>query len=119
MVKDIAFVAYAVRDVPKAIAFYRDVVGLQQGELSNEDFAEFVVGSGTFAVDGQPPDYEPGSCNGVSFEVDDVDAARTRLAAAGVSVTDVYHFPTCAMCFAKDPDGNGFALHTRADVARR
>lgn len=84
MIKDVAFVAYAVRDVPRAVAFYRDVVGLK-----------------------------PGTCNGVAFEVDDIRAAHERLASNGVSVTEVYEFPICFACFAKDPDGNGFALHQR------
>jgi len=113
MVEDIAFTAYAVRDVPAAVAFYRDVIGLVPGEVFNDGYVEFDVGSGVFAVDGDPPGYEPGSCSGVNFEVDDVVALRERLAARGVDIGDVYQFPTCAVCFAKDPDGNRFALHQR------
>jgi predicted enzyme related to lactoylglutathione lyase len=111
MVKDIAFVAYAVRDVPKAAAFYRDVVGLGEGTVYTEQFIEFTVGSGAFAVDGDPPGYEPGTCSGVNFEVDDIAAARQRLVDHGVSVTEVYEFSACSVCFARDPDGNRFALH--------
>jgi predicted enzyme related to lactoylglutathione lyase len=111
MVKDIAFIAYAVRDVPKAAAFYRDVVGLGEGRVYAEQFIEFTVGSGAFAVDGDPPGYEPGSCSGVNFEVDDIAIARQRLVDHGVPVTEVYEFSACSACFAKDPDGNGFALH--------
>jgi predicted enzyme related to lactoylglutathione lyase len=113
MVKDVAFIAYAVRDVPKAAAFYRDVLGLKPGETFNEDFVEFDVGSTAFALDAQPPGYAPGTCNGMNFEVDDVAAMRRRLVENTVEVTDVYEFPTCSICFAKDPDGNGFALHQR------
>lgn len=111
MIKDIAFVAYAVRDVPKAVAFYRDVVGLEPGKAFNEGYVEFNVGSGAFAVDGDPPGYEPGTCSGVNFEVDEIAAARQRLVDHGATVTQVYEFPSCSVCFAKDPDGNGFALH--------
>lgn len=113
MVKDVAFIAYAVRDVQKASAFYRDVVGLQPGKSFNENFVEFDVGSTAFAVDAEPAGYEPGTCNGISFEVDDVRAARERLLEGGVTVTEVFDFPVCSACFAKDPDGNGFALHQR------
>ena len=109
----VAFIAYAVRDVPRALAFYRDVVGLQTGEAFNENYVEFDAGSTAFAIDSAPPGYEPGTCNGVNFEVGDVSKARERLVQNGVAVTEVYDFPTCSVCFAKDPDGNGFALHQR------
>jgi len=33
MYKGLAFIAYSVKDVPRAIAFYRDVVGLKPGEM--------------------------------------------------------------------------------------
>lgn len=113
MVKELAFVAYAVRDVPRAVAFYRDVVGLEPGESFGDDMVEFNAGPTAFAVDANPPGYEPGTCNGVAFEVDDVVASRERLLQAGAGVTEVYDFPNCRACFAKDPDGNGFALHQR------
>ena len=113
MVKDVAFIAYAVRDVPRAVAFYRDVLGLEPGEPFGERYVELNVGSGVFAVDGDPPGYEPGTCAGVNFEVDDVSAARANLIKNDVDAGEIYEFPTCTVCFAKDPDGNRFALHKR------
>lgn len=105
--------AYAVSDVPRSVAFYRDVVGLSLGEAFNESYVEFDVGSTAFAVDGEPAGYAPGTCSGVAFEVDDVDAVRTRLANDGATVSEVYDFPVCRICFAQDPDGNRFAIHRR------
>lgn len=114
MIKDVAFVAYAVSDVPRAVAFYRDVLGLQPGESFGEHFVEFNVGSTAFALDGEPPPgSEPGTCTGMNFEVDDISAAHGHLVANNVHVSQVYNFPACSICFAKDPDGNGFALHQR------
>jgi predicted enzyme related to lactoylglutathione lyase len=113
MIKDVAFIAYAVRDVPRAMAFYRDVVGLQPGESFSDEYVEFNVGSIAFAVDSSPAGYEPGTCSGVAFEVDDITAARARLVENDVHVTEVYDFANCSACFAKDPDGNNFALHQR------
>jgi len=113
-IKDVAFTAYAVSDVPRAIAFYRDILGLEQGEWFNDRFIEFNVGSTAFAIDGDPPPgAEPGKCTGVNFEVDDVVAAREHLLRNNVAVSDVYDFPPCFMCLAKDPDGNSFTLHKR------
>lgn len=116
MIKDVAFIAYAVRDVPRAVAFYRDVLGLQTGEPFNANYVEFNVGSTAFAVDGEPPGYAPGTCSGLNFEVDDVATVRKHLLENDADVSDVYEFPACSMCFAKDPDGNGFALHQRRVV---
>jgi predicted enzyme related to lactoylglutathione lyase len=113
MIQDIAFIAYAVNDVPKSVAFYRDVVGLTPGKAFNEGYVEFDVGSTAFAVDSEPAGYAPGTCSGVAFEVDDVNAVRERLAAHGAVVSDVYEFPVCWICFAQDPDGNRFAIHRR------
>lgn len=114
MIRAVAFIAYAVRDVPRAAAFYRDVLGLEPGEPFNDGYFEFNVGSTAFAVDGSPPPgIEPGTCSGLGFEVDDVAAARQRLLDYGATVSDVYEFPSCSACFAQDPDGNRFALHRR------
>jgi predicted enzyme related to lactoylglutathione lyase len=114
MVKDVAFVAYSVRDVPKAIAFYRDVVGLQPGEMFSDHWAEFNAGSTAFGIgNGESLGFEPGKSNGVSFEVDDIAAMRERLVRHGVEVTELYEFPNCSACFATDPEGNRFAFHQR------
>lgn len=114
MVREIAFIAYAVSDVPRAVAFYRDVLGLEPGETFNDEFVEFNVGSAVCAVDGSPlPGCEPGSCKGLGFEVDDIAAARHRLVERGAQIIKVYGFPSCSACFAQDPDGNRFTLHQR------
>jgi predicted enzyme related to lactoylglutathione lyase len=119
MIKDVAFIAYAVRDVPRSVAFYQDVLGLQTGESFNENFVEFNIGSTAFAIDGDPPPgCEAGTCSGLNFEVEDILAARERLVHNNVVVSDVYNFPTCSVCFAKDPDGNGFALHQKNSERR-
>jgi predicted enzyme related to lactoylglutathione lyase len=114
MVKDLAFVAYSVRDVPAAIAFYRDVVGLTPGESFGEHWAEFTIGSTAFGIgNGEPLGYAPGKSTGVSFEVDDIGEMHERLLKHGVTVTDVQSHPNCSVCFVTDPEGNQFALHQR------
>lgn len=114
MVKDLAFVAYSVRDVPRAIEFYRDVLGLRPGDLFGEHWAEFDLGSTTFGIgNGEGLGMLPGTSSGAAFEVDDINAARERLKAHGIDVTDVYEFPPCFSAFASDPEGNKFAIHQR------
>ena len=114
MVKDMAFIAYSVRDLPAATAFYRDVLGLQPAESFGDHWMEFSVGSTTFGIgNGESLGYPPGQSTGASFEVDDIAAMRERLAKHGVTVSDVKDFPSCSACFASDPEGNKFALHQK------
>ncbi len=115
MVKEMAFVSYSVRDVPAAVAFYRDVVGLEQGESFGEGhWVEFNVGSTAFGIgNGESLGFEPGKSNGAAFEVDDVKSMRQRLLAHNAKVSDIKDFPNCSVCFATDPEGNRFALHQR------
>jgi predicted enzyme related to lactoylglutathione lyase len=115
MVKELSFVAYYVRDVPRARQFYGDVVGLRPGEWFNDDWIEFDLGNTAFALDGTGEELgiTPGSSSGAAFEVDDIAAMRQRLADAGAKVSEVYEFPPCWACFANDPEGNRFAIHQR------
>src|SRR5450432_828693 len=73
MIKEIAFVAYSVKDVPRAVAFYRDVVGLKPGDMVSEHWAEFDIGGTTFGVgNGESIGIAPGSQQSAAFEVDDI-----------------------------------------------
>jgi predicted enzyme related to lactoylglutathione lyase len=114
MVKEMAFIAYSVRDVPRARAFYSDVLGLGPDDVFGDHWVEFNVGNVTFGIgNGESLGFVPGASNGAAFEVDDIHTMRERVKAAGVEVTEVYEFPACLSCFASDPEGNRFALHQR------
>jgi predicted enzyme related to lactoylglutathione lyase len=115
MVKELSFVAYYVRDVPRARRFYGDVLGLRPGEWFNDDWIEFDLGNATFALDGTGEEFgiTPGTSSGAAFEVDDIYATHQRLVDAGAEVTDVFEFPPCFAFFAKDPEGNRFTMHQR------
>jgi len=59
---EVAFIAYSVRDVAKARAFYRDVVGLTPATEFGDFWVEFDVGGITFGVgNGEPLGIAPGS----------------------------------------------------------
>lgn len=114
MVKEIAFFAYSVRDVPRARAFYTETLGLKPGSAFGDHWIEFDVGNATFGVgNGESLGFQPGSSTGAAFEVDDLPAMREKLQAGGVEVSEVFEFPACITCFASDPEGNRFALHQR------
>ncbi len=114
MIKDLAFVAYSVSDVPRSTAFYRDLVGLVPGELQSDTWFEFAIGQNTFGIGrGESIGIKPGSQFSASFEVDDIATMRNKLVASGVEVTEIMEAPSCQSCFVSDPDGNRFALHKR------
>ena len=118
MIREMAFVAYSVKDVQRSLAFYRDVVGLRPDQVTIErsggHWIEFEVGGTTFGIgNGESIGIAPGSQFSVAFEVDDVRAMRERLLAQDVPVTEVQDGPVCSSCFVTDPDGNRFALHQR------
>jgi extradiol dioxygenase family protein len=114
MVKEIAFFAYSVRDVAKARAFYRDVLGLKEGDSFGDHWIEFDVGGTAFGIgNGEGLGLVPGKSSGASFEVYDIVSMRQRLLDAGVEAGEVHEFPACRAVFASDPEGNKFALHQR------
>ncbi len=116
MINELSFIAYYVRDIEQARRFYGDVLGLRPGDWFNEQWIEYDLGNATFALDatGEELGIAPGTSSGAAFEVDDVEAMHQRLIDAGASVTEIYDFPSCRACFAKDPEGNRFIIHRRA-----
>jgi predicted enzyme related to lactoylglutathione lyase len=113
MIKHMAFVSYSVKDVPRAAAFYRDVMRPGASDFGDE-WIEFDVGDTTIGVgNGEGIGIAPGSQFSAAFEVDDVKAMHARLGAAGVTVSALSESPVCLSCFVTDPDGNRFALHQR------
>jgi predicted enzyme related to lactoylglutathione lyase len=114
MIKEMAFVAYSVRDVPAARAFYRDTMGLTPGDSFGDHWAEFELGNVTFGIgNGEPLGIIPGSSFSATFEVGDVAAERERLLALGVPVTEIHDSPVCFSAFVTDPEGNRFGIHQR------
>jgi len=105
-------VAYLVKEPARAIAFWRDTMGLRV-TWESEQGAEFELPDGAaFGLwksdDGS---WKPG--NGVMFGVADAHAAATFFRERGVTVGTVAEMPTCNMAFAEDSEGNHFILHQR------
>ena len=108
-------VYYWVRDMDRAVAFYRDVLGLELLVRHGDDWAELDGGPVRLALHGTEED-APGSGT-VVFRVDDLDSERWRLEQAGVSfdehvgeVDGRLRFATC-----RDPDGNPVQLIEHLD----
>ncbi len=115
-IKGIDIVTYLAQDAPRAVAFYRDVLGLPISREYGDQGAEFELPDGaSFGVwkmdDGT---FTPSS--GVMFAVDDLREAVPAFRARGVTFEmdgAIDDTPVCLMAFAKDTEGNGFVLHQR------
>jgi catechol 2,3-dioxygenase-like lactoylglutathione lyase family enzyme len=128
-------VGITVRDMERSLAFYRVVLGVEPdlvAEGSGEELSQAVGVSGaelSFAflrvgdsilelLEYRAPegrDFELRNCDvgatHVAFEVDDIDAARSRLEEAGVRFSSppvrIEEGPLagCAFVYFRDPDG--------------
>ena len=110
-IKHVAFTMYPVTDLPRAVAFYRDGLGLKQDGLDTDFWVEFDVGGATFGVGTFEQVGTPGTAQSLAIEVDDVVAFRSQLAARGVDATEPHELAACWISVVKDPDGNQVWLH--------
>jgi len=113
----IAQIAVNVRDVDRAQAFYRDVLGVK--ELFRAPNLAFFDCGGTRLMLGVPekPEFDhPTSI--IYFDVPDIEAAHEALGARGVAFVDTPHFVAPLgprdlwMCFFRDSEGNLLGLQS-------
>jgi len=107
---------YMVKDAPRAIAFYRDVLGLEPVMLyPNDRGAEYELADGTtfglWGGGGAVMPFQPS--NGILFAVDDLDAAVAAVKARGIPVHMQRETPACFMAMISDTEGNLVTLHKR------
>lgn len=107
---------YMVKDAPRAIAFYREVLGLEPTRVYPEDRgAEYEFPDGTtfglWGGGGKVMPFQPS--NGILFAVDDFDAAVSAVKARGIPVLMERETPVCKMAMINDPEGNMVTLHKR------
>jgi catechol 2,3-dioxygenase-like lactoylglutathione lyase family enzyme len=102
-------VYYWVTDMERAVAFYRDVLGLDLVRREGSNWAVFDAGGLQFALHGAI-EVTPGGATAV-FSVEDLEAAMGTLAARGVRFVHEGEVAGYAR-FASfpDPDGNTVQL---------
>jgi len=96
----------------RAVATYRDVLGLPLARRDGDNWAEFEAGAARFALHGVVESHpvQPGGATAV-FEVADVDEARRALEERGVEFghsADIQGYARYATF--QDPDGNTVQL---------
>ena len=102
-----------VRDMRRAIGFYRDVLGLEV-TFESEFWTTLATGPCTLALHATDRRERSVAEPDPTFLVADLDGERDRLVAAGVEVTEIREpAPGIRVCDAFDPDGNRFSLESR------
>jgi predicted enzyme related to lactoylglutathione lyase len=117
IVTGVDFVAVPTRDIDAAVHFYGTVLGLPRSAYVPErHYAEFETGNLTLSV----ANFEKmgmehhSSPNAIALHVEDMEDARAKLSAAGVTFAgDTFDTGVCHMSFFADPDGNALMLHHR------
>ena len=110
-VSNIAFTMYPVTDMPRAVAFYRDGLGLKQDGLASDFWVEFDVAGSTFGVGNFEQVGTPGAAQSLALEIADLAAYRAELSARGVESTEPHELTNCRISVVRDPDGNQVWLH--------
>ncbi|GAC1389196.1 MAG: hypothetical protein NVSMB31_04850 [Vulcanimicrobiaceae bacterium] len=107
---------YMVKDAERAIAFYRDVLGLEPVTVYPDNRgAEYELPDGTtfglWGGGGKIMPFQPS--NGILFAVDDLDAAVASLRERGIPVIMQNETPVCTMAMIHDTEGNLVTFHKR------
>ena len=110
-------IALTVADVPRAVAFYRDALGLPLLFEVPPGLAFFNCGGIRLMLSAPEGDFKPGGNSAVIyFRVTDIEAMHAQLRSRGVAFIDEPHLITKMpdhelwMCFFRDPDEHLLAL---------
>lgn len=117
MVTRVDFVALPTKDLPRAVKFYGETLGLERSVyLEERNYAEFETGNLTISViDAEKMGLQHAPMrSGIALHVDDVASARATFEERGVSFgQDTFDTGVCHMAVFDDPDGNLLILHHR------
>ena len=110
-VSGVAFAMYPVTDMPRAVAFYQDVLGLTKAGIELEYWVEFEIAGSTFGIGNFEQVGVAGSAQSLALEIADLPALRATLAEHGLASSEPFETPVCRISEVKDPDGNRIWLH--------
>ena len=119
-IKETAFTGYPSTDIARTRKFYGEILGLPEGAVYEHEgkvgWVEFTAPDGhTIAIAAASDEWQPNANGGgICFELEDLDAAITKLTELGVTIAmPIQDFPICRMALIADPDGNTIALHQK------
>jgi catechol 2,3-dioxygenase-like lactoylglutathione lyase family enzyme len=112
-VEVVDFISVPTRDTARAVAWYRDVLGLSESPVTDGE-----VETPNVTLSFWEPEREdlPFVANeaGIALRVPDVAAARAELEAKGIAfIAETWDSGVCHFAPFRDPDGNVLILHRR------
>jgi catechol 2,3-dioxygenase-like lactoylglutathione lyase family enzyme len=108
------FVSVPVADMPRAKAFYRDLLGLHSPDW-DAGWPEIETGNvSLYLVDPtvMGSEFSPHVAP-IALRVDDVATAKAELEGRGLEFTGEQDTGVCNMAFFNDSEGNSLMLHRR------
>ena len=111
-VEQVDFVSVPTRDPARAVAWYRDVLGLSVSKYTEGEIETPNVTLSFWNPEADGEEFVP-NVAGVALRVADVQAAVEEVRAAGGEVIGVQDSGVCYMGFVRDLDGNTLILHRR------
>ena len=115
--KAINHITYNVKDKDAALKWYQEILGLKQiSKMVNSDHLYWLqLPSGAMVHIIENPDAPSAPSHHTAFEVDEIEAARDAVMAAGVEVTEIQtRNDGQKACYLNDPDGNRIELCTKS-----
>lgn len=98
---------YHVENMDRAIAFYEGLLGLPLKFRDGDEWAEFKLENGKFALERNHLGAKPGPGPTVTLRTDDLDALTAKLSAAGIAPNGPpEERPYGRLVEIADPDGN-------------
>ena len=111
-VEQVDFISIPTRDVSRAVAFYRDVLGLSESAYTPAEVETPNVTLSFWNPEADGEEFVP-TVGGFALRVADVPAAVEEIRAAGAEVIGIDDTGVCHMGVIKDLDGNTLILHRR------
>jgi catechol 2,3-dioxygenase-like lactoylglutathione lyase family enzyme len=111
-VEQVDFVSVPTRDTARAVAWYRDVLGLPVSEVTEGEVEAPNLTLSFWNPESDGEEFQPNTA-GIALRVEDVEAAVAEARAHGAEVVGIQDSGVCHMGFVKDPDGNTLILHRR------
>ncbi len=114
MISKLDFVAIPSQDAERSRSFYVETLGLRPDDRSRFEVWAGETCFGIWEPDKLGGSFAPQKNGHLALHVDDVESARSELAAKGVEFAgETLDTGVCHMAFFEDPDGNALMLHRR------
>src|SRR5882672_9827426 len=112
-VEGVDFITIPTRDTARAIAWYREVLGVPESRVTAGELETSNVTLSFWEPEREELPFVANQA-GFALRVADVAAARAELEAKGVEfVAETWDSGVCHFAACRDPDGNTVILHRR------